>query len=170
MYVSPMIMVFPYRKNIRNVNFIIATASGKYFAAAYPTKNFITSNSKDKSMWMAKGQRLLPIPVYIINDCGQASHCMPLRVAGVYGGHFIILPFLLSLRNEKEIIQMILCGAQLKVNTIFQLLLEVSNRNKETWQTERSLNTAKVTYQQGFTQYKTETKLFTSLSTFAYNV
>lgn len=64
-----------------------------------------TSNSKDKSMWMAKGQRLLPIPVYIINDCGQASHCMPLSVAGVYCGRFIILPFLLSLRDEKDIIQ-----------------------------------------------------------------
>lgn len=47
-------------------------------------KTFYCPNHVDKSMWMAKGQRLLPIPVYIINDCGQASHCMPLSFAGVY--------------------------------------------------------------------------------------
>lgn len=55
----------------------------RIFAAVRLTKIFITSTA-DKSMWMAKGQWLLPIPVYIINDCGQASHCMPLSVAGVY--------------------------------------------------------------------------------------
>lgn len=70
---------------------------------------------------MAKGQRLLPIPVYIINDCGQASHCMPLSVAGVYCGRFIILPFLLSLRDEKDIIQIKPTAKELVAKQLFKM-------------------------------------------------